>query len=229
MNGKLNAAYIEKIRPLVNESDFHSLVTALKAERTAGAGGPKTDPTTFRELQRLVYEDPTEAEKYAYSAHKAGRLSNDDFSSGLQRARGISRSEGPKSEYERSRKYVVDSLDPGPMVQDPVGRGRMAEAVDDFDRWMSAGKRTDEEVRDYGRQVVDRYRFVDFSQTVLALPSPRSGNIRRNPADREGMRNDVLSAATKAKADRESGKLTEAEYAAEMATLNRWRKAIEAK
>lgn len=221
-SGKLTNAYIEEIRPLLNPSEYHSLLVAKKGE----GGGQKTDPGTYRKLQELIYSDPKEAEKFAFTAHKAGLLSNEHLSSGLTRARELDRSEGPKSEYERSRRFIVGSLDPGQMVPDPVGKSRMAEALDTFDRWVDAGggKRTDDEIQKRGREVVDQYKMIDLSQTALALPSPRSGPIRRNVADRVGMQQDILAAARKADQKRSSGDLSEADYKLEMDILNRWRK-----
>lgn len=222
--GKLTKSYIEAISPLLSPAEYKSLLEARKS----GPGGTKTDPGAFRELQNLLYTDPRKAQEFAFRAHRNGQLSNEHLSSALGRARELDRSEGPKSEYERSRQYIVGSLDPGPMVQDPVGRSRLAEALDTFDRWVEAGKgqRTDDEVRTRGREVVDQFKFVDLSQTVIALPHPRSGQIRRNPADLVGMEADIRAAGMKAKQDFESGKLSPIDYQLEIETLNRWRKAV---
>lgn len=221
--GKLTKGYIETIAPLLSPAEYKSLLEARK-----GGGGTKTDPGVYRHLQELLYSDPIAAEKYAFEQHRNGNLSNTDLSASLGRARELSRSGGPKSEYERSRSYIVGSLDPGPMVQDPVGRSRMAEALDMFDRWVEAGKgkRTDDEIKTRGREVVDQFRFIDLSQTVVALPQPRSGQIRRNPGDVAGMEADIRAAGAKAKAKFESGALNETDYQLEIDTLNRWRKAI---
>jgi len=226
-SGKLTRAYVEEIRPVLDPNEYHSLLVGMKAE---GSGaGQKTDPATFRHLQELLYTDPEEAEKYAFKAHKNGLLSNEHLSSGLSRARDLDRSEGPKSEYERSRKLLIGSLDPGPMVPDPVGRSRLAEATDEFDRWVSSGKRTDKEINDRSRELIGQYKFIDMSNSVIALPSPRSGQIRRSPNDRDGMQADLLQAAKKAEEKRKSGEYSEADYANEMGILNRWRKTIQGK
>jgi len=220
-SGKLTRAYIEEVRPVLKPSEYHALLTGLKGE----GKGQKTDPATYRQIQSLIYTDPPAAEKLAFQAHKNGLLSNEHLSSSLSTARTIDRAEGPKSEYEMSRKYIVGQLDPGPMVPDPVARSRLADATDTFDRWVQSGKRTDKEIQERGREIVDQYKFVDLSQTVMALPSPRSGNIRRNAQDRQGMTQDILTAGNKAKKDFDLGRLTKDEYDSEMGILNRWRKA----
>ncbi len=222
--GKLSKDYIETISPLLSPAEYKSLLEARKG----GGAGSKTDAGAFRHLQELLYSNPQEAEKYAFTAHRNGLLSNTDLSSALTRARELGRSEGPKSEYERSRKYVVGSLDPGPMVQDPVGRSRLAEALDTFDRWVDAGKgqRTDEEIRIRGREIVDQFKFIDLSQTVVALPQPRGSQVRRNIGDIAGMEADIRAAGLKARQNFESGKWSEADYKLEIQILNRWRTAI---
>lgn len=222
-DGKLRRDFIEQIRPALSNDDYRALLKGLRGD---GAGA-MTDPGTYRKLQQLIYSDPREAERFAFSAHKNGLLSNEHLSSGLARARELSRTEGPKSEYERSRQYVVGSLDPGPMVQDPIGRARLADALDTFDRWVGESKRTDEEIRRRGQEVVQQFRFIDMSNTVAALPSPRSGSIRRNPGDAPGMMQDIAAAANKAKSDHEKGVLSKEEYESEMALINRWRKTID--
>jgi hypothetical protein len=225
-SGKLSKSYIEQIRPLLSAPEYHSLLTATKE-----GGGQRTDPGTFRRLQELMYSNPKEAETFAFTAHKNGLLSNENLSSALSRSRELDRSGGPKSEYERSRNFIRGSLDPGPMVNDPVNRSRLAEALDTFDRWVDAGqgKRTDSEIQKRGQEVIEQYRFINLSDTVLALPSPRSGQIRRNPADKTGITTDILSAHRKAQADFEAGRMSKADYDQEMNILNRWRKAAQGK
>lgn len=226
-SGTLTRKFVEEIRPLLSPAEYHSLLSGMKE----GGKGSKTDPSTFNQLQGLIYSDPAAAQKFAFQAHKAGLLSNEHLSSALSKSREIDRSEGPKSEYERSRKYIVGSLDPGAMVPDPVSRGRLAEAVDAFDRWATSSEkpRTDEEIYKRSREIVDQYRFIDLSQTVLALPQPRGTSIRRNASDLAGTQNDILAAKNKLDKDLSDGKLTPEEHRAEMNTLNRWRKAIERK
>jgi hypothetical protein len=102
----------------------------------------------------------------------------------------------------------------------------MAEAVDTFDRWAGAAKRTDPEIMERGREVVKQFKFISFSDTVLALPSPRSGSIRRNPSDLGGIQQDMKNAGDEALRRRDAKKLTPAEYDDEMAIIGRWAKAM---
>lgn len=224
--GPLTNEYIASIRPMLNDNEYKSL---LEAKRRGPEASQRSDPATFRELQGLIYDNPRQAEIFAHTAHRNGRLSNDDFSSALQRARTIGRSEGPKSEYERTRQLITRHMEPSPMVNDPVQKSRYGEALDTYDRWYLAGpngQRSDREVQERGREIIDQYKLIDFSETVIALPSPRGTRIRRNPNDIQGMENDIALALTSLKKQRAEGRLTALEYDMEVETVNRWIRAI---
>lgn len=219
-SGKLSRSFVEQYRGILSVEQYHSALTALK-----GGDGPKTDPATFRQILQLQTEGKyDEAQALAFKAHRNGLLSNEHLKSEVGQLHSLSRQGGPKTEYERSRAYLIGSLDPGPMVNDPVQKGRLAEAMYEFDTWVNGGKRTDAEIAEQGRQIAQRYRLVDLTDTVIALPMPRSGAIRRNPGDLKGMAQDIATAAAKADADFKAKKITEQEYNNEMALLNRWRK-----
>lgn len=221
--GKLTRDYVETIRPLIRPEQYHSLIVSQRAGPTR-----KDDPNAYAEVEKLTYVNPIEAEKKAYQYHKAGLLKDESLSKMVERSRLIARQEGPKSEYERSRHFIIGSLDPGPMVHDPIARNRLAEALDTFDRWVNAvPNRPDKDIEYRGKEVVTQYRFVNLADTVMALPSPRSGNIRRNAGDMKGIQDDILAAHAKAKTSFENRTMTQREYDDEMAIMNRWRKALD--
>jgi hypothetical protein len=106
-----------------------------------------------------------------------------------------------------------------------VGKSRFAEALYTYDSWVNSGKHTDEEIAKRGKEIVGQYKFIDFSDTVMALPQPRSGSIRRSTTDPNGMLSDVGIAAKKAQSKLDKGEMTKQEFDQEMVILNRWRKA----
>jgi len=226
-SGKLRLDDIQRIKPLVSDNDYKSLREALKKGLGDGQKGPKTDPATFRELQQLLMTDPKAAQTFAFTAHRNGLLSNEHLSSALNSSRTRDRQEGPNSQYERSIDFIRNSLDPGPYVKDAVGKSRYAEAIDEFNRWINSGKRTDQEIDARGKEIVDQFRLVNLSDSVMALPVPRGTTIRRQ-ANPQTLQVDILNASKSLQAQRDSGRLSPSEYAEEMKTLNRWRKAMEA-
>lgn len=183
----------------------------------------KDDPGTFRDLQSIIYANPGQARTFALTAHRNGLIRDETLEQALSRVQGRidhyrseARQEGPKSAYERNREYIVRSMDPGPLVQDPLPRSRLAEALATFDAWMLSGKRDDKDIDARAREVVGQYKMVDFNGTVLALPSPRSGQIRRNPGDRAGMQQDLAAAAAEAKRRLDTKQITRSEYEDEL-------------
>jgi hypothetical protein len=224
----LRRDYIESIRPLISDNEYKSLHEAIKPKGDGPAGG-RTDPAAFRDLQKMIEENPREAARLAFTLHQNGRLSNSDLSAALGRTNERSRQTGPRTEYERSRSFIVQSMDPGPAVQDPAGRGRMAEALDTYDRWIAAGpggKRTDDEISKYSKELVNRFKLVNFSETSLGLPMPRSGTIPRS-GDPVATNQAIMKAAQEAQRRLGAKQMTQQEYDTEMAILNRWRKAAE--
>lgn len=218
-NGKLTMQYMDSVRPVLSAEQYHSGLVALKAQQAGH--GQKTDPGVFRELLRLEQTDPQQAEIYAYSKHKAGLLSNEHLSSEVNRIRAQGRQEGPKSPYERGTAYIARQLDPGPMVQDPVGKSRYADAVDTFDRWVNSGKRTESEITERSYEIVKQYKFINFNDTVLALPTPRSGSIAR-VNDPVRVLKDVAAAKAVADQKHRNGQMPKAEYDEEMRIMARW-------
>jgi hypothetical protein len=216
---KLNRAMIEAARPLLSAAEYLSALKMIDAPE----GGQKTDPATYRQLQTLIANDDFEgAVKFAFTAHRNGLLSNDHLSSEINRARTQQRQEGPKSEFERSRSYITQSMDPGPLVPDPVGRSRLAEALDTFDRWVLANPKVPEsEMAKRAKEIVGQYKMVDLQETILALPNPRNGKFSRSADPGVIMREaDAIGREVQRLFDK--NEISSATYKEEMAIIARW-------
>ena len=224
---RLTRAYIEEIRPTIEATQYKTLLSALDDGGLGSGGSRKTDPSVFRDLQVQLRDDPEGARRDAVRHHANGLLSNSDFSSIMSRSDSLDRQGGPKTPYERVRNLITGRLDPGPMVQDPVGRGRLAEALHEFDSWVEGGKRSDTEIEERGRRIISQYSLVDFTGDAVGLPQPRSGNISRNiGADPLAAERQASAAFLKAKADFAAKKMTKQEYMDEASRINRWLKLI---
>lgn len=224
-NGKLTVPMIQAQKNILSEDDY-------KALREAQSRGPirRDDPAALSRIMPMIYTDPASAARIINQSYRLGQLSDDTYRTELARAHSISREGGLKTEYERSRQWIVQTLNPGELVHDPVGRQRLGDAVRAFDDWMltaPANKpRDDKEIRERATEVLDQYRFLDLSQTIMALPMPRGTQIRRT-TDRALLRDDIGAAGLKLEKRMQDKKLTKQEFDNEMATLNRWRKAME--
>ncbi len=222
---KLDRAFIEEARLWVTPAEYKSLLQMSKGGGVNGEGAPRSDPGTYRHLQALLRDDPEQAQREAFTAHANGLISNSDLSSITQRASSLDRQGGPKTVYERTRQYITGSLDPGPMVQDPVGRARLAAALNEFDAWAESGKRTDAEIEARGKEVIKQWQFINLRDTTAGFPQPRYGSIPRSgdPAVQIKAISDSWNLTKKALAE---GKITKAEANEEASRLNNWRKSI---
>lgn len=223
-DGKLDRIAIENVRPVLSTEQYGSFLKMLDK----GEGAQKSDPSAFANIQRLMVDGKyDEAERAAFSSHKAGTLSNADLKSEVERARTLSRQEGPKSPYERERLWVGAQLDPGPMVPDPRAKGRIADAQRELDDWSQQNpKATAQDFRKRATEIVGQYQLVNLGDTLVGLPMPRSGTISRNSADTPRILSDIAKAATEAQRRFDTHQYTQAEFDSEMAITNRWRKAI---
>lgn len=225
-DNKLTRAAVEQRKMWLTPDQYHSALKALPG----ADGNHKSDPTAFRDVERLIANNQfTEASDLAFKYHAQGRLSNEHLSGQVNRARSQERQETPKSVYETTRAHLFNSLDPGAGVHDPLGKSRSADALKMFDDWNRSGKRSDTDIEKRGSEIIDQFRFFDLRETLLALPTPRGIRMRRDAANPALVTQDILSAGKELQSRYDSGGLTESEYKQEMATLNRWRKAIETK
>lgn len=221
---RLDRDFIEEARKWVSPAEYKSLLQMSKSG-VDGGGAPRSDPGTYRHLQGLLRNDPEQAQKEAFTAHANGLISNSDLSSITQRASSLDRQGGPKTAYERTRLFVSGSLDPGPMVQDPVGRSRLAAALNEFDSWVEAGKRSDAEIEARGKELIRQWQFINLRDTAAGLPQPRYGSVPRggDPALQIKAIADSWALTKKAMRD---GKITKEEANEEASRLNNWRKII---
>lgn len=222
---RLDREFIEAARPWVSPAEYKSLIQMSRGG-IQGESTSRSDPGTFRHLQALLRDDPERAQREAFTAHANGMLTNSDLSSITGKAATLDRQGGPKTTYERVRQYVTGSLDPGPMVQDPQGRGRLASALNEFDKWVEGDgktKRTDEEIERRGEEIIRQWRFVDFSNTAAALPQPRfGGKLSRGGSNFEARKAEIGAAANKAREMYNQKRVTWQEMADEMTRLREW-------
>jgi hypothetical protein len=171
--GALTRAYVEEIKPFVEPHEYKSLLKSL------GGEDRKDNPTAFAELQGLVYTNPQEAERRAFLLHRNGQIRNETLYSTLSRAREIGRSEGPRTEYERSRQYITNAIKPSDMVPDPAASARYAVVLREFDDFANSGKRTDDELRKKSDELLERYTMVN----MVELARRTASGAQRTPQD----------------------------------------------
>lgn len=214
--GRLTREDAEAARPFVSPSEYKSLLKGLH-----GGDDRRDDPSAYADLQKLIYSNPQDAEEAAFRYHRSGLIKNGTLSSVLERARTLGRSEGPKTEFERSRAYITTTLAPSEMTDDPAPKARLALATREYDDFAASGKRTDQELRQKAEDVVSRLSLVDMAN--LARKTSLGGNTR----DPASVMTNVQARAERLQADYTSKRITEQEYKKDMTELNELRKSAE--
>lgn len=214
-SGKLDRAYVEQIRSFIEPAEYKSLLKGL------GEGpGQKNDPAAYADLQRLIYDNPVEAERMAFQYHRNGRIKNETLSSTLSAARSISRQEGPRTAYERERQFITNAIKPSDMVPDPAASQRYAIVIREYDDFAKAGNKTDAELRTAAENLIKRYTMVDMVELARRTAS---GAQPTPSAQLDGIAKD----AALLKADFDAKRISKAEYDKRMLNLNNARKAAE--
>ena len=217
-DGKLSRDFVDSIRPAIKPAEYKSLLKMLEPADVAVTD----DPDAFRELQAALITNPDRAADLALDYHKAGLIGNETLKSVIGNGRSFARQVGPKSQYERSRELLWSSLDPGPLVDDPIQRQRQAEAVALFDKFAVPGRK-DPELEIRGREIRDQFMFINLRDTMIGLPNPRFGAVPRDPTKPDAVAGalDAAEAETRRKFD--AAEIDLDELAAEAEIFERWR------
>lgn len=213
-NGTLDRGFIEASKTFISPQEYKGLLEGLKG------GAVKDNDAAYGQLQSLVYDNPEEAERLAFKLHAQKQITNSTLASTLSTARSLSRQEGPRSVYERSRQFVINSLDTGPFSTDPAPKARMGLAMREYDDFAASGKRTDAELQDKADAVVRRFSMIDMNDLAAT-----SGLGARN--DPQKVLDDIYSKAQSAKDDFDTGRITKEQFDKRMTELKKAKDAAE--
>lgn len=219
---KLTRSMIENQRSVLTATQYESALKLLERDEN----GVKTDPGEYRNIMMMIAQNRfQEAESRAFVAHANGRISNGDLASLTDRARSQGRQEGPKSPFERNTNRITMSLDPGPLVQDPAGKQRHAEAQGMFAQWFNSADPkkpwTEEQIDKKADEIIDRYQLVQWKDKALTLPLPKYGNVNRSdPPEKIGA--SLGMAGLELRRRKAANDISDAEYNEEMRIIGRW-------
>lgn len=212
--GTLTRGYVEEIRAFIEPSEYRSLLAGLNgADR-------KDDPQAYSELQGLIYTNPESAHRRALVLHQQGKIKNETLSSVLARSREISRTEGPRTAFERERLFITNAIKPSDLVPDPSGSARYALVIREYDDYAMSGQRTDAELREKADSLLKKYTMVD----MVDLARKTAAGAQPTPQQQlEAVQKD----AEKLIAQRDAKTITQQEFNRRMEALNKTRRAAE--
>lgn len=219
--GKLTRDHIENIRGFLSPGEYHSLLRGVREKKESSA--MKNDEAAVAAVYRKLYveNDPDGAEKLAFRYQQNGLMKAATLGAVIGTARSISRQEGPRTEYERSRQYIVQVLDAGALSGDPAPKARMGVALRELDDYVAGGKRTDEEVRKKANEVVSRYQIIDMNDLIT-----KTGLGARN--DPQMTLDRITGEASRLQREVEAKRMSKGDFDKRMTNLNAQRKAAEA-
>lgn len=212
--GGLTRDYVEGIRSTLEPTEYKSLLASLNGTDR------KDDPVAYAELQGLVYSDPAGVERRAYALHQQGRIRNETLSQTINRAREISRQEGPRTAFERERQYITNAIKPSDLVPDAAASARYALVIREYEDFANGGKRTDAELREHADGLLKKYTQIDMIDLAKktasgARPTPEK-QLESISADEDALAKDF-----------EAKKITQQEFNRKAETLKRARRAAE--
>lgn len=216
-SGELTPNWVKANKDNLPLSEFKALMGATK-----GDAAHIDDPAVVNDLERRVYAGQDISEDVML-AHRRGSLKNGTMSSLLSRNRDFQRTGGPVTPYERARKYMIDLLDPGPMVNDPAARARKANALKMLDDHIEAAPkdkpRTDTEIWDFAKETVSRFALVDWNEIAVSLPLPKMFVGTRTAPNIEATETALFMA-------HKEGRISRDELNREARIIEQWRNAI---
>jgi hypothetical protein len=198
-DGKLTRQIADQAKAFISPSEYQGLLKSLMGEPV------EDDPAAYAALTSLTYSNPAQAERQAFVFHKNGRIRNSTLSSVVEKAREVGRTEGPRSVFERSRQFITNSLDPGPLSSDPAPKARMGLAVKEFEDYAAGKQRTDGELEIKSQEVVRRYALIDMNDLA------RSTGLGAR-SDPQKVLQEIREKGMKALDDLRAGRITQSEY-----------------
>jgi hypothetical protein len=206
---------VAKARAIVSPSEYHTILNMKN-----GVEVTRDNPQAFATLESLVYDNPEEAKSRAFQYQRAGLIKNETLAAVVSRAQSVMKPEGPKSEYERSRQFIVNSLKPSDIVPDPAASARFALATREYDDYAANGKPSDADLRKKADEILKRHSLVD----MVDMARRTSIEVRNDP---KSQLDEVQKKATKLQVDRDAGRITPQKYNTEAAKLNEAKKSAE--
>lgn len=219
-DGTLTLAHVESIRNVVRPDDYKELRDSLGKNRVV-----KDDNASFARVYSVLRHDPDEAVSLAFTLQREGKLSNDTLASVVTKARELSRTDGPRSPYERSRAFITSSLEPSAVTTDPAPRARQGMAIKEFEDWYEGLRRNKQEplpdvVEKKAGELIHKFSLVDMNKLA-----EKTGLGARNDPARvlEGLQRQAAELVKR----RTDGTVTQQVYNRRMAELNALRVSAE--
>jgi hypothetical protein len=220
-NDKLTPDWIEANRDRLGRTDYRYLYGKVNGEDSG-----VTNPDVYSDLRERAGrgEDVRAEARSAYVDDK--NLKREDYDRLFQMSeQGSVEGELP-SWFKRGDSYIKNALAVGEAVDDPFGRLRQAEAMDEWWAWARNHKTAnDTEAETAYRRITGERALVNFSNSVAVMPLPRflAAGSQRTDIGIESL--DAAEAALFAAFN--AREISPEDYRRQIVLSEQWRQAIE--
>jgi hypothetical protein len=210
---KLTPGFVAKARNIVSHGEYQTLHNMM--EQTRSGEAVKDNPKAFSDCMNALYgANPEEAKKMAFAYHKRGLIKNATLSTILGHTQTLTKEDGPKNEYHRSRSFVAGSFKVSENNYDMAANARLQLAVRDFDDFVNEKPRTDDEIRKKSNDIVKYYATSD-----MQAAAKRSGIGSRS--DPKVIKEEILRKSQNLIRDRQANKVTQQQFNNQMREYKR--------
>jgi hypothetical protein len=218
--GTLTPEWIEANRNTLDKTDYRYLYGKLRGEDAV-----TTDPVRYADLrERAGQGEDVRAEAKTGIVDKWLKREDYDRLVSLSE-KGLVEGELP-SWFKRGDAFIKNALAVGEAVDDPFGRLRQANAMDEWYRWSRENpKATDQQAEQAYKRITTEQALVNFENNVAVMPLPRFLAVPRNKVDAPSL--DAAEQELVRAFD--AGEMERGEFERQATLFERWRSAVEAR
>lgn len=210
--GQLSAEWVSRNKDRLSAADVRYFYRSLSGE----GGGGATNSMIYADLRDRAGRGE-DVRGLAREALQRGEIQSGDYDRILGEVEG----ERP-GWYSRGSAFISTSAAVSDLNPDPAAAQRKAQMLDDWDDWARRNPQaTDQQAREEYQRVVREYAIVDYEQMTLVERAPRFLAGSRHKPDLETTEASTVEAF-------QSGRITQEEFEAQAALIERWRRSLEA-
>lgn len=213
-SGDLTIEWIEQNRGQLSESDHRYFYRQLTDERNV-----QTPPAIYADLRSraAMGEDVRQEARDLLVSH---RMSQGDYDKIVNRVEAEAAEAQFPHWYKRGERFIRDTLRVSEMNPNPADAQMQAAAMDEWTEWSRVNpEATEQQARDAYQRLAREYRFVDLTETAVALPIPSSLRMQQH---RRPTRQEVQQAMRRVAEAVQAGTMDEAEAERQASMLAQW-------
>jgi hypothetical protein len=213
-SNRLTTDWVEANRANLSEADHRYFYRQLTDEGTI-----ETAPAIYADLRtRAAAGEDVREEARGLLVDR--QMSKADYDKVVGRVEAEMTEVDLPNWYKRGERFIGQTLRVSDINPNPADAQMQAAAMDEWTQWAGQHpEATDEQARTAYQRIAQEYRFVDLTQTSLALPIPATLAMERH---RRPARDEVMAAMRRVAEQVASGAMPEQEGERQAGILEKW-------